>query len=88
MIFLALVGFILAINIGVLASWVYFLVLITWSISMSPKLEWSAKYKIKSKPKVSIIIPARNEEGVIFNCLQSLLSQDYGNYEVIAVDDS
>jgi len=55
---------------------------------MSPKLEWSAKYKIKSKPKVSIIVPARNEEGVIFNCLQSLLSQDYGNYEVIAVDDS
>lgn len=88
MIFLALVGIILAINIGVLASWIYFLVLVTWSISMSPKLEWSAKYKIKLKPKVSIIVPARNEEGGIFNCLQSLLSQDYGNYEVIAVDDS
>ncbi|HEY7226731.1 MAG TPA: glycosyltransferase [Nitrososphaeraceae archaeon] len=55
---------------------------------MSPKLDWSAKYKIKSRPKVSVIVPARNEEGVILNCLQSLLSQDYDNYEVIAIDDS
>lgn len=66
----------------------YFLVLISWSISKSPKLEWSAKYRIKSKPKVSIIVPARNEERAISKCLQSLLSQDYDNYEVIAIDDS
>jgi glycosyltransferase involved in cell wall biosynthesis len=62
--------------------------LITWSISKSPKLEWSARYRIKSKPKISIIVPARNEEGKISKCLQSLLSQDYDNYEVIAIDDS
>jgi chlorobactene glucosyltransferase len=37
---------------------------------------------------VSIIVPARNEGLAISNCLQSLLSQDYENYEVIAVDDS
>ena len=66
----------------------YFLVLISWSISKSPKLEWTARYRIKSKPKVSIIVPARNEEGTILICLQSLLSQDYDNYEVIAIDDS
>ena len=73
---------------GILACWSYFLVLITWSISKSPKLEWSARYRIKSKPKVSIIVPARNEEKIISKCLQSLLSQDYDNYEVIAIDDS
>ncbi|MGV8106489.1 MAG: glycosyltransferase [Nitrososphaerota archaeon] len=78
----------MAINIGILACWSYFLVLITWSISKSPKLEWSARYRIKSKPKVSIIVPARNEERIISKCLQSLLSQDYDNYEVIAIDDS
>jgi glycosyltransferase involved in cell wall biosynthesis len=81
-------GIILAINIGILACWLYFLVLISWSISKSPKLEWSARYRIKSNPKVSIIVPARNEEPAISRCLKSLLSQDYDNYEVIAVDDS
>jgi chlorobactene glucosyltransferase len=86
--FIVLLGIILAINIGILACWSYFLVLITWSISKSPKLEWSARYRIKSKPKVSIIVPARNEERIISKCLQSLLSQDYDNYEVIAIDDS
>jgi len=85
---LALLGIILAINFGILACWTYFLVLISWSISKSPKLEWTARYRIKSKPKVSIIVPARNEEGTILICLQSLLSQDYDNYEVIAIDDS
>jgi chlorobactene glucosyltransferase len=84
----ALLGIILAINFGILACWTYFLVLISWSISKSPKLEWTARYRIKSKPKVSIIVPARNEEETILICLQSLLSQDYDNYEVIAIDDS
>ena len=88
MISLALLGIILAINFGILACWTYFLVLISWSISKSPKLEWTARYRIKSKPKVSIIVPARNEEETILICLQSLLSQDYDNYEVIAIDDS
>jgi len=38
-------------------------------------------------PRVSIIVPARNEEAEIENCLQSLLALDYENYEVIAVND-
>jgi glycosyltransferase involved in cell wall biosynthesis len=88
LIILVPLGIILAINIGILACWGYFLVLISWSISKSPKLEWSAKYQIKSRPKVSIIVPARNEELAISKCLKSLLSQDYDNFEVIAVDDS
>ncbi|HEX2306398.1 MAG TPA: glycosyltransferase family 2 protein [Nitrososphaeraceae archaeon] len=88
MIFIALAAILLAINIGILACWTYFLVLITWSISKSPKLEWSARYRVKSKPKVSIVVPARNEEETISKCLQSLLSQNYDNYEIIAIDDS
>jgi chlorobactene glucosyltransferase len=39
------------------------------------------------QPFVSIIIPARNEERNIRRCVTSLLEQDYGNYEVIVVDD-
>jgi glycosyltransferase involved in cell wall biosynthesis len=88
LIILVPLGIVLAINIGILACWGYFLVLILCSISKSPKLEWSAKYQIRSKPKVSIIVPARNEELAISKCLQSLLIQDYDNFEIIAVDDS
>lgn len=36
---------------------------------------------------MSIIVPARNEERNIRRCVESLLEQDYGHYEVIAVND-
>ncbi|OLD31943.1 MAG: glycosyl transferase [Thaumarchaeota archaeon 13_1_40CM_2_39_13_2] len=39
------------------------------------------------KPKVSIILPARNEERFIERCLKSLVEQDYEDYEIIATDD-
>jgi glycosyltransferase involved in cell wall biosynthesis len=38
-------------------------------------------------PRVSIIVPARNEEETIEQALNTLLALDYDNYEVIAVDD-
>ncbi len=38
-------------------------------------------------PRVSIIVPARNEEETIAQALHALLALDYDNYEVIAVDD-
>ncbi len=38
-------------------------------------------------PKLSIIVPARNEEETIEQALTTLLSLDYDNYEVIAVND-
>jgi chlorobactene glucosyltransferase len=38
-------------------------------------------------PSVSIIVPMRNEEKNIRRCIGSLLSQNYPNFEIIAVDD-
>lgn len=39
-------------------------------------------------PFVSIIVPARNEQKNIEKCLQSLLSQNYPFFEIIAVNDN
>lgn len=39
-------------------------------------------------PLVSVILPARNEEGFIGRCLDSLATQDYPRYEVVVIDDS
>lgn len=43
--------------------------------------------KTKRCPKVSILVPARNEENTIKNCVNSLLQQDYNNFEVIVLND-
>jgi len=36
---------------------------------------------------ISVVVPAYNEEMVIENTIRSLLASDYGNYEIIVVDD-
>jgi len=41
----------------------------------------------KKYPRVSVMIPARNEEENIGACLESLLMQDYPDFEVIVLDD-
>jgi GT2 family glycosyltransferase len=38
-------------------------------------------------PSITVIVPARDEEVAVRACLESLLSQDYGNLRIIAVDD-
>lgn len=39
-------------------------------------------------PLLSVLIPARNEEANIANCLESLINQSYQNYEVIVLNDN
>lgn len=39
-------------------------------------------------PKVSILVPARNEERTIALCVESLLKQTYPNYEIIVLNDN
>ncbi len=38
-------------------------------------------------PRVSILIPARNEERNILTCLRSVLAQDYPDFQVLVLDD-
>ncbi|MGA2743834.1 MAG: glycosyltransferase [Candidatus Sulfotelmatobacter sp.] len=42
---------------------------------------------IMEQPRVSIIVPARNEEAFLADCLQSLASQSGVAFEIIVVDD-
>ncbi|HXF86188.1 MAG TPA: glycosyltransferase [Anaerolineales bacterium] len=41
----------------------------------------------KTFPRVSILVPARNEADNIEPCVRSLLAQDYPDFEVIVLDD-
>ncbi|MGA2775019.1 MAG: glycosyltransferase [Candidatus Omnitrophota bacterium] len=40
------------------------------------------------EPKVSVIIPMYNGENTLPGCLNSVLNQNYNNYEVIVVDSN
>jgi glycosyltransferase involved in cell wall biosynthesis len=58
------------------------------SVANISTAEWNRNLVADAgNPRVSIIVPARNEEEDIAQCLTSLLDLDYDNYEVIAVDD-
>lgn len=41
----------------------------------------------RSRPRVSVLVPARNEEANIGDCVRSLLAQDYDDFEVVVLDD-
>jgi glycosyltransferase involved in cell wall biosynthesis len=50
--------------------------------------EWNRNPVLPTgNPRVSIIVPARNEAETIEKALKTLLALDYDNYEVIAVND-
>ncbi|MFO1063988.1 MAG: glycosyltransferase [Pirellulales bacterium] len=42
----------------------------------------------KDRPGVSVLIPARNEERSIGDCIISILASDYPQFEVIVMDDA
>src|SRR5688500_14789232 len=71
---------------GIFGLWVYFLVFMIRSFRLAPRLETFDRTS-KSTPRVSVILPARNEERYIGRCLDTLLAQDYSNYQIIAIND-
>ena len=72
---------------GISGAWIFLIKSMTDTFRLTPFLD---KFENKSTthPKVSIILPARNEEEFLGKCLDSLENQDYGNYEIIVIDDS
>ena len=73
---------------GIFGVWMYFLMYMTKSFWQSPMLDSFDRTKVSRFPKVSVILPARNERCYIARCLDSLLGQDYPNFEIIAINDS
>ena len=69
-------------------------ILIISNTKLFAQLTLSITYNLKRKkqyntatPKISIIVPAYNEEKTITSTIQSLQKIDYPNYEIIIVDD-
>ena len=56
------------------------------NLATIPKLR-SVRFQTGSTPKVSVLIPARNEALNISACVSSLLAQDYPNFSVHVLDD-
>jgi cellulose synthase/poly-beta-1,6-N-acetylglucosamine synthase-like glycosyltransferase len=77
-----------AVMAGISGVWVYFLAYMGKSFRQAPTLESFDRAGASRLPKVSVILPARNEERYIGRCLDSLLAQDYSNFEIIAINDS
>ncbi|MCV0391868.1 MAG: glycosyltransferase [Nitrosopumilus sp.] len=76
-----------AILIGICVAWVFLIKSMANSFSHTPYLDRFENIS-KSLPKVSVILPARNEERFVGKCLDSLANQEYPNYEIIVIDDS
>lgn len=76
-----------AILVGVSMAWIFLIKSMINSVRLTPYLDKFERKK-HNNPKVSIILPARNEQEFIGKCLDSLIEQDYTNYEIIVIDDS
>jgi hypothetical protein len=76
-------------GVGLAATWVYHTVAARRGIAQiadlnRPEYAVAATTKL---PRVSIIVPARNEAAMIETAVRSLLTIDYPNYELLVVDD-
>lgn len=71
-------------------AWLVIVVLTIYSLSRQRPLLATPNLRLTASdvPLVSILVPARNEQQrVLEPCIRSILAQDYGNFEVIAVND-
>jgi len=62
------------------------LLLVVVNLALTPRLSQAAG-PAGPTPRVSVIIPARNEERAIAAAVESQLAQDYPNFEVLVVND-
>lgn len=58
------------------------------ALHTAPVIDPEFRRPAKVHPKVSVIIPAKNEEKNIGDCIQRFLLQDYPNFEIIVANDN
>ena len=56
-----------------------------FNAATAPMLKKSVS--LQKRPRVSVLIPARNEEANIGACVEGFLSQNYDNFEILVLDD-
>jgi hopene-associated glycosyltransferase HpnB len=64
---------------------------LVWNVHNSretPVVTATMTFALREHPRVSILIPARNEAAILAMTLPAFLAQDYDNYEVILADDA
>src|SRR4051812_46692190 len=72
----------------VLAVLLVLLALIVVNLRVLPVLLRYGRIRVDElQPRVAVLVPARNEEANMEECLTSLLAQDYANYDVWLYDD-
>ena len=77
----------LTIGIAWASPWWLALAVTAWRWRGSPSLDNVAAAPPVPAPRVSVIVPARNEANHIAQCIASILASDYPNLEVVVVDD-
>ena len=77
-----------AILIGIIGAWIFLIKSMSDSFRLTPYLDRFEEKPTMNDLTVSIILPARNEEEFLGRCLDSLVNQDYENYEIVVIDDS
>jgi chlorobactene glucosyltransferase len=92
-IFLGVVPVMIASMVFAICIWIYLMIDMIKSILSSPKLHLFDRMSKTvcdniPKSKISVIIPARNEEKVLRKCLDSVVTQDYPNMEIILINDA
>lgn len=76
-------------QLAITAALLVFLGIAIRNLFLFPKIKKSKwNTNIRTFPKVSIMVPARNEEKSIQACVESLLSLDYPDFEVIVLNDN